>query len=93
MNPSPIYHLQDFKQTVRHSTGNATPGRNLNAQKRLQFEVYAEQTMGFLRHKPQPQPKGLSLCFMSSDSTYSKLTMNPVCLIMDVSLLPSTTHA
>lgn len=31
-------------------------------------------------------PQGLSLCFMSSDSTYSNQTMYPVCFIMDGSL-------
>lgn len=87
MHPSPIYHLQDMKQAGRQSTGNMTPGRNLKAQKCLQFELHAEQTMGFLPHELQPRPKGSSLRFMSSDSTYPKLTMNPVCLLLIIFFL------
>lgn len=82
MHPSPIYHLQDMKQAERQSPGNMTPGRNLKAKKCWQFELYAEQTMGSLPLKLQPQPKGLSQRFMSSDSTYSTLTISPVCLLL-----------
>lgn len=70
----------------RRTPSNTTRGRNLSRQNVCNSNrLQRKQWISAARTAPQ----GLSLCFMSSDSTYSNLTMNPLCFIMDVSLLSS----
>lgn len=68
----------------RRTPSNTTRGRNLSRQNVCNSNrLQRKQWISAARTAPQ----GLSLCFMSSDSTYSNLTMNPLCFIMDVSPL------